>query len=135
MSVNSPINDGAWTRQDRWPTIGPMKQARVRPIPKRQRRRHFIKEWRTYRGYSQEKLADMTGLTQGYISQLERFLTDFTGETLEVLAEALMCDPADLLMRNPEDPDAIWSIWENASEAERRQIVTIAEALKRSSGS
>ncbi len=111
-----------------------MKQTKVRPIPKRIRPRHFIRQWRLYRDYSQEKLAEIAGLTQGFISQLEKNETDFTGATLEALAYALTCDPADLLMRNPADPDAIWTIWENASEGVRRQIVVTADALKKASG-
>jgi hypothetical protein len=34
-------------------------------------------------------------------------------------------------MRDPSADDAIWSIWENDSEGERRQITEVAKALKR----
>src|SRR5581483_2652528 len=76
-------------------------------------RRIFLKQWREYRGLSQERLAERIGRSVGQISQLERGLIGYTQETLELLADALLCDPADLIMRNPQDPEAIWSLWEN----------------------
>jgi hypothetical protein len=36
---------------------------------------------------------------------------------------------ASLLMRNPEDPEAIWSIWEQAKPGERKLIVDIAKTV------
>ena len=40
-----------------------------------------------------------------------------------------MTDVASLLMRDPMQAGAIWSLWERASPGERAQIETIAEAL------
>jgi hypothetical protein len=51
---------------------------------------------------------------------------------LEALAEALHCRPADLIMRNPLDEDAPWSLietWERATPDKRRQITRVIEAL------
>lgn len=107
---------------------------RVQPIPKRQRRRLYLAAWRKYRNLTQEQLAERTGITQGMISQLETGRSDFSGKVLEMLADALMCEPADLLMRDPTDDDAPWSIWETLNPPERRQAVEIIKALKRASG-
>ena len=49
----------------------------------------------------------------------------------KVVAEALQTDVASLLMRNPAQAEAIWSIWDQAKPAEREQIIAIAQALKR----
>lgn len=107
---------------------------RVRPIQKRRPRRLYLAEWRKHRGLNQEQLAERTGFTQGMISHLETGRTDFTGNHLELLANALQCDPADLLMRNPLDPEAPWSIWETLQPPEKRQAVEIMKALKRAAG-
>lgn len=107
---------------------------RVHPLPKRTRRRLYLAEWRKYRNLTQEQLAERTGITQGMVSQLETGRSDFSGNVLEMLAEALMCDPADLLMRNPTDDDAPWSIWDTLNGPEKRQAVEIIKALKRASG-
>ena len=108
-----------------------MKPAKVRPIPKRLHAKLFLKEWRLHRGYSQEQLAEMVGVTQGQISQLERGLINYTQPMLEALAEALSCDPADLLVRNPADPSGIWSIWDTLDPPEKLQAVEVIKALKR----
>lgn len=83
---------------------------------------------------TQEQLADRVGLTQGMISHLENGRTDFTGNMLDLLAEALGCERADLLMRDPTDTEAPWSIWETLDIPERKQTVEIMKALKRASG-
>lgn len=93
------------------------------------RRRTFIKEWRAFRGLTQEVLAERVGMSPGNLSLIERGLQNYTQETLEALAEALQCGPADLLMRNPADADAIWSIWDQAKPGERRMIVDIAKTI------
>lgn len=62
---------------------------------------------------------------------LERGKRGYTQDMLEALAEALGTDPASLLMRDPTDPDAIWSIWDQAQPGERRQIIEVAHALLR----
>jgi transcriptional regulator with XRE-family HTH domain len=64
--------------------------------------RHFIKQWRHHRGLTQSRLADRLGMTHGAVSQLERGLVGYTQGTLEALADALQCDPADLLWRDPD---------------------------------
>jgi len=60
---------------------------------------------------------------------LERGQRGYTQETLEAVASALQTDVASLLMRDPTDPDAIWSIWDQAKPSQRRQIVEIAKTL------
>lgn len=64
------------------------------------------------------------------LSMLERAQRGYTQETLEALAEALMTDVASLLIRDPTMDEAIWSIWDNASPAERQQITSVVRALK-----
>ena len=107
---------------------------RVKPIPKKVRPRLFLKQWRTHRGLTQEQLAERTDLSQGMISQLENNRTDFTGNLLDLLADALQCDRSDLLNRDPTDPESPWSIWDTLDIPERRRAVEIMKALKRASG-
>lgn len=106
-----------------------------RGLPQRRRVRPlFLKQWREYRnGMTQEQLAERTGLTQGMISHLETGRTDYTGNILILLADALQCEPQDLIMRNPLDTEAPWSIWETLPPPEQRQAVEILKALKRTS--
>ena len=102
--------------------------ARVK-FPKKIQVRHFVRQWRKHRNLTLEQLAERVGVTHGALSQLERGITNYTQPMLEALADALMCEPADLIMRDPTDPDGIWSIWDQAKPGERHQIVEIAKAL------
>ena len=85
------------------------------------RPRWFLKEWRKYRGYSQERLAELIGTSKGYISDLERGKRRYNQEILEAAAKALRAEPADILMRDPSDPAGIWSIWDQVPPAQREQ--------------
>src|ERR1043165_8657013 len=96
-----------------------------KPPPRPKFRPTFIKQWRESRRLNQEQLADRLGMTQSHLSMLENGRRGYTQETLEAVAEALQTDVASLLMRNPQDGDAIWSIWEHAKPGERRMIVDI----------
>ena len=89
----------------------------------------FIRQWRNHRGYSLDKLADMIPMDKSNLSKVERGILPYNQEMLERLAEALTTDPASLLMRDPTNPEAIWSLWQRASPGEKRQIETVADAL------
>jgi len=100
------------------------------PIPKRKKGLPLLAKWRKYRDdLSQERLAERAGLSQGMISQLENGKSDYTGGMLEALAYALRCDPPDLIMRDPLEPEGIWSIWDNLKPSQRRQAVRLLRAL------
>jgi transcriptional regulator with XRE-family HTH domain len=99
----------------------PLARPRFRPT--------FIKHWREYRSLNQEQLAERLDMTQSHLSMLENGKRGYTQETLEAIADALQTDTASLLMRNPQDGDAIWSIWEQAKPGERRMIIDIAKTV------
>lgn len=91
----------------------------------------FIRQWRNHRHLSLEQLAARVPMDKGNLSKVERGLLPYNQEMLERLAEALMTDAPSLLMRDPSQPEAIWSIWERAKPGVRRQIESVAETLLR----
>jgi transcriptional regulator with XRE-family HTH domain len=95
----------------------------------RKSKRTFIRQWRQHRGLTLEKLGDRMEMTPGHLSMLERGQRGYTQDTLEAVASALQTDVASLLMRDPTDADAIWSMWDQAKPSQRRQIVEIAKTL------
>lgn len=103
--------------------------AKIKPNFKKPKPRYFFKEWRTYRGYTQEELAEMIGVSGPSISQLEKAKQGFSDSTLEALADALHCSPGDLLMRNPTDEDAPWSIWDNIEAIDRPKALAVLRAF------
>lgn len=95
------------------------------------RQRWFLKEWRKKRGYSQERLAEIIGSSKGYISELESGKRRYNQELLESLADALSCEPGDLIVRDPSDPAGLWSIYDALSPSQRVQLVEIGQTLKK----
>lgn len=91
----------------------------------------FIREWRRYRRLTLVQLAERVGITHGQLSKVERGLRPYAQPLLEKLAEELGTDPASLLMRNPTDPEGIWSIWDQVPATERPRALTILRALTR----
>ena len=92
---------------------------------KKPKPRYYFREWRKYRGMTQEELAELVGVSAPSISQLETGKQGFTDTTLASLADALSCGAGDLLMRNPLDPDAVWSIWDNVPAEKRDQAMKV----------
>ena len=105
--------------------------AKVQTNFKKPKIRHFIRQWRKHRHYTLEDVAEMVGVTHGALSQLERGITNYTQPMLEALADSLACEPQDLIMRNPLDTEAIWTIWEQAKPAQKAAIIDIAKAILR----
>ena len=78
---------------------------------------------------SLDQLADRVPMDKGNLSKVERGILPYNQDLLERLADALMTDPASLLMRDPTDSAAIWTLWDHASKVERAQIESVADAL------
>lgn len=95
------------------------------------KQRHFIKEWRKHRGLNQEQLAERMGVTQSFVSKIENGKQSPDLAFIALAAEVLRCEPADLIMRDPTAPDAIWSIWEQLDAPARDQVVKIATTFKK----
>ena len=93
--------------------------------------RHFIREWRKFRGLTQDQLAERIGLNRAYLSKIESGARRYDQVFLEAAATVLQCAPADLITRNPTDPEGIWSIWDTLSPPQRVQVIEIAKTLKR----
>lgn len=98
------------------------------------KQRHFIKEWRKFRHLTQEQLAERVGYDRSYINKIENGKKRYDQPFLEAAAEALQCEPADLIMRDPTDPGGIWSIWDQIPKAQRVQAVKILETFTKKTG-
>lgn len=93
--------------------------------------RHFIREWRKFRELTQTQLAERIGITKSYLSKIESGKKRYDQPFLEAAAEVLRCSPADLIVRDPTDPEGMWSIWDQLQPAQRRQAVEILKTIKR----
>lgn len=97
-----------------------MRQAR-KPI--------FVREWRKHRGLTLESLAERMHMHKGALSRIERGERPYNQDFLEAVAEQLSCDVVDLLIRNPLDTEAPWSIWERIPEQARPQAKAVLETF------
>lgn len=91
----------------------------------------FIRQHRQHKGMSLEKLAARVPMDKGNLSKVERGYLPYNQEMLERIADALQTDVASLLIRDPTEPEAIWSLWDRAKPGTRRQIASVAEAIIR----
>lgn len=83
---------------------------------------HFIREWREFRNLSQERVAERVGLSVPQVSRIETGNQGYRRETLEKFAQALGCDPADLLRPPPiEGAESEFEAYVKKLDAGRRK--------------
>lgn len=93
-----------------------------------------MREWRQHRGKKLVPVAEHLHMSHSQLSRIERGAQPYNQELLEALAELYMCDVVDLLIRDPTDPEGMWTIWERAKPGDRQRIVAIADALLKEVG-
>jgi transcriptional regulator with XRE-family HTH domain len=107
-----------------------MAKKTVKPRPKGPERKNFIRKWRKFRDrMSLERLADRVGTSHASLSRIERGKQDWNESLLYALADALQTDWVSLLIRDPTDPEGIWTVWDHAKPTERRKIVQMAKVI------
>lgn len=102
--------------------------------PKQQLQRTFLKEWREYHNLSQEAAASRLNVSRTLLSKIENAKSPYTQQFMENAAVAYGCEVPDLIMRNPLDRDAVWSLQEQLKKAppeRRRDIFVVVEAMLR----
>lgn len=97
----------------------------------KKKQRQYIREWRKFRNLTQEQLAERMGVARSYVSHVEKGVRRYDQPFLEAAAQALLCEPADLIMRDPTDGDAIWTIWEQIEPTQREVATRMLQALKK----
>lgn len=101
----------------------------VYPVHMRKKPGHFLRQWRESANKTLVQVAEHLHMTHGNLSKIERGLVPYNQDLLEALADLYMCDAADLIIRDPKDPNGIWSVWDNAKPGDKLKIVTIAKAI------
>lgn len=95
----------------------------------RQLRRHFFKEWREYRGLTQEQAADRLDIDRTSLGRVENRKTPYSQGLLEAAAEAYMCEPWDLLNVDPTKEGEVidlTALLKDATPEERAEILGFA---------
>jgi len=81
-------------------------------------------------GLTQEGLALKSGLSQGYINQLENGKRKYTQKTLELIAEALCVNASDLLVMNLTEEKSISKYELTDTEKRKRFIKDLRNLLR-----
>lgn len=103
--------------------------------PTRQRRRHFIKEWREYRHLTQEQVADRVGIAATTWGRIENGKSPYNQDFLEEAAYALQCEPWDLINRDPTKEGEVYDLMRHLNENQKREAETFIRYLsERKSG-
>lgn len=108
---------------------------------------HFLRQWRQSKDLTLEQVAERIvilsaerrdtlndptarprGMTHATLSRIERGKLPYSQPLLEMLGEIYQTDPASLLMRDPSDPEGLWSIYDQLNAAERARAVAILKA-------
>jgi transcriptional regulator with XRE-family HTH domain len=92
---------------------------------------HFIKEWRKYRGLSQDALAAQLGISKATLSRIENRLIPYGQGFLEACADILNCTTGDLLERSPLEAATVWSTWGHIPPDERDRALEALKAFAR----
>ena len=107
-----------------------------RSNPKPARRPTYIRAWRKERGLTLVQLADQLStlydveISDAQLSRIERGQQPYSQDLLEAIAGVLRTEPASLIMRDPTTLH-IWSIYDDLSPVERKQIEDYAAFIKR----
>lgn len=90
-----------------------------------------LRAWREHCGLTQDALAERSGQSKPFISQLENGHRRYTQDSLEALARALGITPPELLSGPPEGDQAIWQVWNTLSGPDRGRGLELLRALQR----
>ena len=109
---------------------------------------HYFRQWRKLSGLTLEQAADRIerasearadaspasrpiSMTHATLSRIERGKLPYSQGLLEILAQVYRTDRASLIMRDPSEPEGLWSIWEQLKPVERVQALEVLKALQR----
>jgi len=104
--------------------------------PKRSRTKHFLREWRDFRGLSLAEAAEPLQTSDSNLARIEKGHVPYNQDLLELAAQAYRCSLCDLLSHDPTKAqqlvDALDLMREAGPEDLRRLIPMIDSYLKSS---
>lgn len=89
--------------------------------------RHFLRQWRKFRGYTLEQAAERVGMTHQNLGKIERGRVPYNETLLDILADVYRTDKGSLIMRDPSRHDPLWSIYDQLAPPERQRLVERVE--------
>lgn len=109
-----------------------------RIMPDMADKRHYLKEWRKHRGFTQdqvlERLAEIDDPllpgTGASLSRVENGKQPYSERLLGALADIYRCEPWELIGRNPEKEGRVIDFWaRKLNDQQQKQALAILEAM------
>lgn len=105
-----------------------MVRKKVIPRPKKRLYGpHYLRQWREKKNMTLEQVGESVGISHAQLGRIERRVQKYNQELLERLAELYGVSTASLIVRDPSKEDSIWSLWDQAHEAERQDTTKYLE--------
>src|SRR3954471_10948360 len=96
----------------------PVRFPRAKP-----RRAHFVAAWRKHCGWTQDRLAERLGISKSSISRIEHGHQPYSQDFLQACADLFGCEPADIISRDPAEPEDVWSAWQAVPNGDRPRVL------------
>lgn len=93
---------------------------------------HYIREWRNFRGMTQDEIAEKLQINKGLISKIERGVRRYNQDFLEQVAAVLKCRAFELIAGPPDEDRDILQHYLALGKDKRRDAVRLLSALSRS---
>lgn len=118
-------------RECSWGALGAQRSPRDNVSMSKTHRPHHLRAWRKRADMTLVQVSEQVNLTHSQLSKIERGKEPYNQKLLEALAAIYECEVADLLLRDPEQSENIWSIWDRARPDQRHQIEAVAATILR----
>jgi len=99
------------------------------PKPKRERTKHYFREWREYRQLTQEQAIGRLGWSQSKISRIESGQTPYNQDDVESAAEAYQCEPWQIISMDPTKQGEVVDLMRMINDRNRDQAIRVLKAL------
>lgn len=96
--------------------------------------RHFLRQWRKFRGYTLEHVAERVGMTHQNLGKIERGMVPYNEPLIDALAEIYRADRGSLITRDPTIRDPFWTLYDQLAAPERERLVKRVEQEFRKAG-
>jgi transcriptional regulator with XRE-family HTH domain len=91
---------------------------------------HYLKEWRKFRGMTQQELADALETSKSVISDMERGELQLSPKWLRRIAPILETQPGHILDHDPAELDSdIIDIWSHIDKRDRDQAIRVLRSF------
>jgi transcriptional regulator with XRE-family HTH domain len=88
-----------------------------------------IKAIREERGWTQQEAAALAGISEGYLSRLERGDRDLNTRTMKKMTKGWSVKPEDIVRADDQPPPSVAEVWARIKPERRTGVLAILEII------